>query len=613
MVKNIELTINHVQEKKQNALNNPGPALDPFSALTNIADGMVSRTNPSSHDDFLFGIERQLHHESVAPLRHLDHGLLDKTPLREGLHQDASHRVPQGTVSQSAHPLSLEDELSLLLSGDPLSGVKSAPQQHSPDLYQFFENNDPEPQVQTASVKTHTPLAFAPIIDPVEFKSQNTNIDAFDIPDFDLTLDSDEPKFRVYETAQHYSPTGGTSSASLYEAMRSSSAEQQAPLEEQINREFQAAFKRELAAASEREDYRRFAQSSTVSAPVAVPELDNDALADDVFFKKEFDPFSTLPYNAHVKTLSEQSGFRIFLGVALILIGLAGVYFLYTRPMFNSAQDEPILIKADTVPFKIKPENAGGKTVANQNLAVYEAKETNGALPKEAQLVSEFEEPLDIASVVTKDDAGLSEPTNGLNNTTVSQKDSKSQERIVPEVNPDNVSQQPNDLIEVTPKKVRTITVKADGTLVENGIEAAIQTPINVASKESKKMISEESSIKKEAEQLLKADKKQSTSAKPVKDVDVTALDPIASKPANGDYFIQIASTPSQEAAKSTYAALTRKYGDVLTGYGMNVQKADIAGKGTVYRIRIPAGSKDEAANLCVSYKSLGGNCFVTK
>jgi hypothetical protein len=80
-----------------------------------------------------------------------------------------------------------------------------------------------------------------------------------------------------------------------------------------------------------------------------------------------------------------------------------------------------------------------------------------------------------------------------------------------------------------------------------------------------------------------------------------------------GGYAIQIASTPSPEAAKSTYAALTRKYGGVISGRGVSIQKADVDGKGTVYRVRIPAGSKQEAAALCARYKASGGSCFVTK
>ena len=45
----------------------------------------------------------------------------------------------------------------------------------------------------------------------------------------------------------------------------------------------------------------------------------------------------------------------------------------------------------------------------------------------------------------------------------------------------------------------------------------------------------------------------------------------------------------------------------------ISVLKADIAGKGTFWRVRVPAQSRDDAIQLCTDYKSAGGNCFVSK
>ncbi len=82
---------------------------------------------------------------------------------------------------------------------------------------------------------------------------------------------------------------------------------------------------------------------------------------------------------------------------------------------------------------------------------------------------------------------------------------------------------------------------------------------------------------------------------------------------ATGAYVIQIASTPSPEAAQATYAALSRKFSGVIGGRGVNIQQAEVAGKGTVYRVRINAGSKQDATALCSQYKSSGGSCFVSR
>ncbi len=85
-----------------------------------------------------------------------------------------------------------------------------------------------------------------------------------------------------------------------------------------------------------------------------------------------------------------------------------------------------------------------------------------------------------------------------------------------------------------------------------------------------------------------------------------------ASVPA-GTYFIQVASLPSEAEAKKSYNSLSNKFGSVIGGRGVDIRKAEIAGKGTYYRVRIPAGSREEANALCSRYKGAGGSCLVTK
>ena len=82
---------------------------------------------------------------------------------------------------------------------------------------------------------------------------------------------------------------------------------------------------------------------------------------------------------------------------------------------------------------------------------------------------------------------------------------------------------------------------------------------------------------------------------------------------AAGSWSMQIASQPTAESAQKTYQDLARRYASVLGGHGVNVVKAEIAGKGTFYRVRVPANSRDDAIKLCESYKAAGGNCFVSK
>lgn len=77
--------------------------------------------------------------------------------------------------------------------------------------------------------------------------------------------------------------------------------------------------------------------------------------------------------------------------------------------------------------------------------------------------------------------------------------------------------------------------------------------------------------------------------------------------------MIQIASLPSEAEAQSSYAKLSSKFSSIIGGRGVDIKRAAIKNKGTYYRVRIPAGSKQEAAALCDRYKKAGGSCLVSK
>jgi hypothetical protein len=88
--------------------------------------------------------------------------------------------------------------------------------------------------------------------------------------------------------------------------------------------------------------------------------------------------------------------------------------------------------------------------------------------------------------------------------------------------------------------------------------------------------------------------------------------DPVTAVPV-GAYVIQIASLPSEAEAQTSYAKLSSKFSSVIGGKGVDIKRAQIKNKGTYYRVRIPAGSRQEATALCERYKQAGGSCLVSK
>jgi cell division protein FtsN len=93
---------------------------------------------------------------------------------------------------------------------------------------------------------------------------------------------------------------------------------------------------------------------------------------------------------------------------------------------------------------------------------------------------------------------------------------------------------------------------------------------------------------------------------KPVEQTHVEALAAV------GDYVLQIGSYKSQDDADAAWKAFQHKHA-MLAGYQPDVKKVDLADKGTWYRLRTGAFSKDAASAFCTKLKADGGDCLLAK
>ena len=84
-------------------------------------------------------------------------------------------------------------------------------------------------------------------------------------------------------------------------------------------------------------------------------------------------------------------------------------------------------------------------------------------------------------------------------------------------------------------------------------------------------------------------------------------------KPAgNGAFAVQLAAPGSEADARAATSKLLKKYSDALHGRRLGFHRADSNGK-TVYRVRVSSLSKEDATSLCSKLKAGGGSCFVAK
>ena len=78
--------------------------------------------------------------------------------------------------------------------------------------------------------------------------------------------------------------------------------------------------------------------------------------------------------------------------------------------------------------------------------------------------------------------------------------------------------------------------------------------------------------------------------------------------------YVQVSSQRSEAEAQNAFRGLQAKYPDQLGGRPLQVLKVDLGAKGTYYRAMVgPFANANEAAELCSSLKSAGGQCLIQR
>lgn len=357
------------------------------------------------------------------------------------------------------------------------------------------------------------------------------------------------------------------------------------------------------------------------------------------------------------------------LGVAVLFGGVA-FGWSYLSGGSDAPDGGPRIIRADKEPVKIVPENPGGLSVPNQDKAVYDrVAGTDAAGATQPKLVTTAEEPVDVVQRTLDPDVL---PLEGRDDGDIG---TKAEERLTEAAAGDAASEgsaAPAEPV-VSPRKVRTMIVRPDGTIVAR--EEPVTEPVTAAQAAPTQAAQAETPAAPLPTQLAPATETAAPVAEtspgelrpaievaaapqapatpeaedaplaPVRVVKTTQITPNganapipaarpadqpvtvvntvtetgrvtdgAAAPANtGGYFMQIASQPSPEGAQSSYQSLSNRYANIIGGRGVDIQRADIPGRGVFHRVRIPAGDRAAANALCAQYKAAGGSCIVTR
>jgi hypothetical protein len=89
------------------------------------------------------------------------------------------------------------------------------------------------------------------------------------------------------------------------------------------------------------------------------------------------------------------------------------------------------------------------------------------------------------------------------------------------------------------------------------------------------------------------------------------ATAPAASEAPVGGFSVQIGVRNSEGDARAAFSQMQQKYAE-LGGQPALIRKAEVNGS-TIYRVRVGPMSKEDASSLCTKLQGSGGQCFVAK
>jgi hypothetical protein len=521
----------------------------------------------------------------------------------------------------------------------------------------------PRAAAVSAPVADVAPDAFDPALfaDTEEMLESVPDLNVPDLPvhepeqrpvvhsDFDLHLDQELASLFETHTAQPAGTRETPRSRATPSAAQSIAAVAPAPQQSLTANEFDD-FERALE-----EDFRR-----TLSQPIQPGRSDGPDEGEE-----DLEAYYEAPRRTSARWIVPASV------AGLVLVAGVSAYAWYAGGTSGiSGNGAPVVIAADTDAVKVAPENPGGKTVPNQDKAVYD-RVAGGALndPKQSSLISSDEQPMDVVQkTLMPDNLPMEGEEDGAETASTEVGDTQDP-RLLPQQAAAQSGQQAGDQLAVMPRRVKTMIVRPDGTLVEQVSDVPAQAstparPVRAETVAASPALAEPKSVAgitpisqpqgTAPTELASVDVEQTTALTGTQDAAVsettpapqfaapvptarpsrqptnvvaTAADAVArpiqaSAPASapaassgaGGYYIQVASLPSEAEAQKSYANISNKFASVVSGRAHDIARADIAGKGTYYRVRIAAGStKDEAAALCERYRAAGGTCLIAR
>jgi hypothetical protein len=157
------------------------------------------------------------------------------------------------------------------------------------------------------------------------------------------------------------------------------------------------------------------------------------------------------------------------------------------------------------------------------------------------------------------------------------------------------------------PKRVRTVTVRADGTVVDPRRTPPVRGNTPMALNPNVQTDPQDSPDDQPPPRGAARPSSQQAYA-----------DPAPSRAGNyapaGSYVVQVSSQKNEQDAQTAWRQLQAKYTNVLGNAQVTFKRVDLGDRGTFYRAMVgPFANRDQAYEMCQNLKSAGGECVVQR
>jgi hypothetical protein len=299
---------------------------------------------------------------------------------------------------------------------------------------------------------------------------------------------------------------------------------------------------------------------------------------------------------------------------------------------------EPPLIKATNEPTKVQPQSPGGLEIPNQNKQIYE----RAGQEAQTKVVNREEQPVDVRQAVR----AAAAPNMDMTGASAS--------------SPTGLQPATGGLNLGEPRRVRTISIRPDGTIIgaEGSAPPAVPVPAPapaVAPQPAQPALASAAAGAQPAPMALapatapaqsrpaattptasmprpaiptaatpsggsSPQAPAATAASPPAPQRLASAQPIPVAPAaapavdtgmTGGFAVQLGFSPSEGDARAMFQRLQQKYAD-LANLPPIIRQAEVNGN-TIYRVRVGPMGREEASTLCSKIQGQGGQCFVAK